>query len=212
MGKLDSAWLAAFIHDECGLAKDKLALALKFDEDALRHMLSFLISGSLSIKPTAECIVKLVAKRMLQARMEQVGGRAEKIRTNAKEFVLPTGKLHWRACAAYILQWTEQRAIVVVHAPSGDEVTIPNHCVITTELELHANYSDTNAMCVGPLEGVLEGLLREGQGAAQGSGLEAEGRGRAGQAAPRRVRRATGGDDWRERARGLLFDRDSGGG
>lgn len=146
IGRLEPAWLASVLADICGLDRKTLQAAVRFDEDTLKHILLFLGAAPLSTKLPPECIVKLVAKKILASRFESIGRRVDLIKGDAP-FVFQSGKINWGEFGVYSLVWGDTQVKQVVHRPTKTTALVPRHCVITAEFVLEGNWSDASAMC-----------------------------------------------------------------
>lgn len=168
LGKVDTAWLAAFIADLMHISRAQIELAIDYDEDALKQLLQYLVGLPLCTRLPEACVWKPVLKQFFQDRIALLGKRHTKLNTDGVNFIHSgTGKMSWGSKGVFAFQWDDEagKATQIIHQPTGCTATPPAHVNITKLFQIQSNWNDHTAVCfLGPAKMVMKDFFAKNQG------------------------------------------------
>lgn len=143
LGKLDEDWLISWLTQRSDLTNDDIISMKKRDTEAAQQLLQYELQLPLTLKMNQFSKDKAVAKRVFDARANEMGRRLQRFRAAD----MAAGAASWKD-KCFQFNWTSDTfdaKVTHVHHWNGDVAEVPEHCIITRQHTLQFNWSDWSA-------------------------------------------------------------------
>lgn len=107
-------------------------------DNGIRFVFEFLLMVEGGDTVPKEMLDKVACSEILGLRLRFVGRHQNFV----SRYVKQDGSIDWLQAGAYIVEWTEAKAVAVVHRSSGHREAIPSHLVVDDSWQLEDNVHD----------------------------------------------------------------------
>lgn len=140
LGKLDEEWIISWLVHRSDLSSDDIISMKKHDTEAVKQLLLYELQMPLTTKMNPASKDKAVAKRVCDARADEMGRRLKDFR----KVGFSAGSANWmNKCYKFV--WTSETfdaKVKEVRHWNGEIAEVPDHCIITQQHVLQYNWSD----------------------------------------------------------------------